>query len=159
MSRTSDHSLAILATCLIGASISNLNAATFSDDNWTSMGGISGVDGEVDSVAVDGSGNIYVGGAFTIAGDVFATNIAKWDGRTWSALGPGVGGVVWDLAVSGSDLFVGGLFNTAGGMLATNIAQWNGTNWSALGSGVGGTVTTMAVSGGDLYAGGLFTTA
>ena len=152
---------------------------TFSDANWTSMGGFpglgegrrAGVAGLVDNVgavAVDGLGHLYIGGGFTLAGEVFATNIAKWDGTNWSALGSGItasadypfyGGSVNALAVSGGDLYVGGVFTSAGGIAATNIAKWNGSTWSALGFGMNSNVFALAVSGGDLYAGGWFTTA
>jgi hypothetical protein len=116
---------------------------------------------------VDGSGNLYIGGKFTIVGDVFATNIAKWNGSSWSALGSGIIGDVdfpgvYALAVSGSDLYAGGYFTTAGGGAANYIAKWNGSTWSPLGSGLGGiypVVNALAVSGSDLYAGGHFTTA
>src|SRR5437899_1722244 len=164
MSRTSRHSYAVLATLLIGLSSSH---AAFSDANWTSTGGFPGVSGRVNAAAMDGSGNLYIGGQFTIAGEVFATNIAKWNGSSWSALGSGItNGSVDSLAVSGSDLYVGGWFRTAGGNPATNIARWNGSSWSALGSGLsapegedsyGGWVSALAVSGSDLYAGGYFT--
>src|SRR5438270_499147 len=125
--------------------------ATFSDANWISMGGLPGVDGVgnhgrgwVQAVAADGLGNLYVGGSFFIAGNVLATNIAKWDGTTWSALGSGTEytddrgffRVVNALAVSGSNLYAGGLFTTAGGIVVSNIAKWNGSSWSALGSGM-----------------------
>src|SRR5688572_33017020 len=33
--------------------------------------------------------------------------IAKWNGRGWDALGAGMGGYVYALAVSGSDLYAG----------------------------------------------------
>src|SRR5205823_2767411 len=65
---------------------------TFSDANWISMGGIPGADRTVYAAVVDGSGNLYIGGVFTIVGDVFATNIAKWNGTSWTALGSGMGG-------------------------------------------------------------------
>src|SRR5881394_1589075 len=84
MSKTSHHAIAVLATFLTG--LSNGHAA-FSDANWTSMGTIPGVNGRVRTAVADSSGNLYVGGGFTIAGDVFATNIAKWDGSKWSAFG------------------------------------------------------------------------
>ena len=121
MNRITRNALAVLAMCLIGASTANLHAASFSDDNWSNIGNILNegplplVGGRVLAAVVDGSGNLYVGGSFTIAGGVFATNIAKWNGSTWSALGSGVGGEVWALAVSGRDLYVGGWFTTAGG--------------------------------------------
>lgn len=133
---------------------------TFSDANWAGMGGLPGMNGTVFAAAVDGSGNLYVGGQFSIAGDVFATNIAKWNGSSWSAVGLGINyfnsyyGAVYALAVSGNTLYAGGEFSTAGNVAAANIAQWNGTNWSALGSGIEGTVYALAVSGSTLYAGG-----
>jgi hypothetical protein len=101
----------------------------------------------------------WAAGEFTRAGGIAATNIAKWNGSGWSALGSGIGGSVFALAVSGSDLYAGGIFTTAGGIAAPNIATWNGSGWSALGSGMDGEVLALAVSGSDLYAGGDFTAA
>jgi hypothetical protein len=142
---------------------------------WSALG--SGVSGgaftRVFSIAISGS-DVYVGGAFTTAGGVSASNIAKWDGSNWSALGSGVsggggGGLIigaFAIAVSGNDVYVGGSFATAGGINANRIAKWNSaTNiWSALGSGVqGGTpiidISAVAVSGNDVYVGGTFSTA
>jgi hypothetical protein len=139
---------------------------TFSDANWISMGGsVAGypsANGPVYAAVTDGLGNLYIGGEYTVAGNVIATNIAKWNGTNWSALGSGMGGdyhIVEALAVSGSTLYAGGEFTTAGGIAATNIAQWNGSSWSALGSGMNSVVYALAVSGSTLYAGGFFTNA
>jgi hypothetical protein len=95
-----------------------------------------------------------------------ATNIFKWNGSSWSALGSGMRGRAGDqtyvsaLAVSGGNLYVGGSFTAVGGVSATNIAKWDGSTWSALGSGIGGgdytEVFALALSGIDLYAGGNF---
>jgi hypothetical protein len=60
---------------------------TFSDANWSSMGGIPGTDSSVYAAVVDDAGNLYIGGEFNVAGEVIANDIAKWDGSTWSALG------------------------------------------------------------------------
>lgn len=62
---------------------------TFSDANWKSMGAFLGANGTVYAATIDGSGNLYIGGAFTIVGNAIATNIARWDGTSWSALGTG----------------------------------------------------------------------
>src|SRR6266700_6023841 len=99
---------------------------TFSDANWISMGGLPGADGEVVAAVVDGSGNLYIGGFFTLVGDTFANNIAKWNGSSWMALGSGVNIIVRALAVSGSDVYAGGQFTTTGGGAANSIAKCNG---------------------------------
>src|SRR5205823_2177762 len=120
--------------------------------------------------------NLYIGGDFTVIGDVIANYVAKWNGSSWTALGSGTGGgdfrtgngafpYVRALAVSGSDLYVGGYFTTAGGNAANNVAKWNGSGWTALGSelrgafGAGTYVRALAVSGSNVYVGGYFTTA
>src|SRR5207247_3644318 len=102
---------------------------TFSDANWISMGGIPGANDRVNAAVVDSSGNLYIGGNFTIVGDVLANYIAKWDGSRWSALGSGMDCLVLALAVSGSELYGGGAFTTAGGSAANHIAKWNGSSW------------------------------
>src|SRR6185295_14376624 len=123
----------------------------FSDANWMSIAGIDSPYTYVRTAIADGSGNLYVGGAFWISG--VATNIARWNGSSWSALSSGMTNV-FALAVSGTDLYAGGYFLRAGATPAHNIAKWNGTNWSALGSGVAGEVFALAVLGSNVYAGG-----
>ena len=125
-----------------GGSAAN-DIAQWNGSIWSPLGsGISGGGGyasPVSALAVSG-GTLYAGGNFTTAGGSAATNIAQWNGSSWSPLGSGMGGSypsVSALAVSGSTLYAGGLFTTAGGNTANNIAEWNGSSWSALGSGMG----------------------
>jgi hypothetical protein len=115
----------------------------------------------IGALAVDGGGDLYIGGAFEIAGGVGVNNVAKWSGGAWSALGSGVDGNVSAMAVdAGGNLYVGGNFTTAGGVSASNIARWNGTSWSPLGIGLNNPVRALAVdAAGNVYAGGYFTTA
>jgi hypothetical protein len=88
----------------------------------------------------DGTGEaLYVGGQFQQAGTIAASNIAKWDGTSWSALGSGIAGssaIVYALEVfddgNGDALYAAGWFFQAGGQSAPGIARWNGSTWSAL---------------------------
>lgn len=132
---------------------------TFSDENWFSMGGFSGADYHVNAAVVDEEGNVYIGGGFTVVGDVAASRIAKWDGNHWSALGSGLNGSVNALALLGTTLIAGGSFSGADGAPANGIAMWNGTTWAAIGSGVNGPIHALAASDNVLYVGGEFTIA
>lgn len=120
---------------------------------------------------------LYAGGGFTSAGGATISNVAKWDGASWSALGTGTNDWVLSLAVWDDDgpgphlpaLYVGGYFSTAGGITVNNVAKWNGTTWSALGSGFSGPGHVYALGAWDdddtgphlpvLYAAGYFSTA
>ena len=163
-----------------------LNAADYiarwDGSNWWALAGNGAGNGSlsdpVSAIAISGS-MVYVGGSFLDVnnkGTVLsaADYVARWDGSNWSALaGNGAGngslnGVVFSLALSGSNLYVGGAFinvNNKGTVLsaADYIAKWDGSNWSALGSNgagngsVTGFVYVIAVSGSSVYVGGDFT--
>src|SRR5580765_8468778 len=139
------------------------------DEHWDYRFGLPGVDGFVGVFATNGS-DVYIGGDFTSVGNVLATDIAKWDGQTWSALGSGMNAsgqaFVYRMAVApNGDIYAGGQFTSAGGINATNVAKWNGVAWSPLGLGIGNPppsnipVMAMALSGSNLYVGGGFTNA
>lgn len=156
--------------------------------NWSALGSDNTGDGAlpsgVYSLAVDGSGNVYVGGYFTYVEngavkDNTAARIAKWNGSTWSGLGSnGANGgalnnAVNAIAVDGSgNVYAGGQFtdvNNKGTVIleADYIAKWNAAtgDWSALGNNgagvgaLGAGVNALAVSGTDVYAGGNFSDA
>ena len=127
-------------------------ATPFSDANWVSMGGYPGANGPINAAVVDGSGNLYIGGHFTVVGNVPATNVAKWNGSSWLALGSGIDDEVYALAVSGHELYAGGVFTA--GSRTSRISKWNGS-WTEVGA-MNGNVYALASAGSDLYAGGLF---
>ena len=132
------------------------------DGYWDARFGALGLLGGVNTVAVSGT-NVYVGGSFTKAGSVNATNIARWNGTSWSALGNGVNDRVYAIAVQGNQVFAGGKFTQAGSVNVNFIAKWDGSSWSALGTGanngVGGYVYTLAArtdGPAGVYVGGAF---
>jgi hypothetical protein len=79
-------------------------------------------------------GDLYIGGTFTSVGGVAATNIARFDGSNWSAVGSGTTGTVNALASYGGALYVGGAWLFGAGTGA--LYSWNGSTWSAPGGGV-----------------------
>jgi hypothetical protein len=88
----------------------------------------------------DGNGPaLYVTGRMDSIDGVPVTNIAKWDGTSWSSLGDGVGEpgtseMAWAMQVfddgTGEKLYVGGSFTHASNVPGTaRIAKWDGTQW------------------------------
>ena len=130
-----------------------------------------GVNDEVFALAADAR-RLFIGGAFTQAGDISVNNIVTWDGARWQIMGTGPGvlngvnGTVNAIAVDGEIVFVGGQFTNAGGARVQNIARYstNSRTWAPLGSssGIAGDnafVSSILIDGDNVYVGGTFTTA
>lgn len=98
-----------------------------------------GTSGELNGSAAcmaAGEGYLVVGGEFTKAGEIGATNIARWNGATWEALGDGINGKVRKLVVNGTEVYAAGSFTEAGGIPANSIAWWHDNHWEPLGTGL-----------------------
>lgn len=100
--------------------------------------------------------NLYAAGSFLSVSGVSASNIARWNGSTWSPLGTGVNNRVRSLAYDGVNLYACGEFTTAGGVTAIGVAKWDGTSWSSLGDGTNASALSLAHDGEYLYMGGYF---
>src|SRR5206468_1173343 len=87
--------------------------------------------------------------SFTIADGNTVNYIAQWNGTNWQALGSGMNGTVYALAVYNGNLVAGGNFTTP----AQRVAQWTGANWQALGNGLNGGINALTVYNGNLVAG------
>ena len=140
---------------------------------WEAVGG--GIDWDVNSIAVDPSGGLYVGGGFHF-GCIAPVHTAapwctqspesdaaiRWTGSEWSPLESGLGSAVTSLVLDGSGGIVAGgaATSTSGGLTINHVGRWNGSAWNALGVGVNGTVyVVVRDSAGDVYVGGDFTSA
>lgn len=154
--------------------------ARWDGSTWSAVGGGMGHDPSgtrlVRGLIVHDDGRglaLYATGQFASAGGVPVSDIARWDGESWSALGEGITSepgsvptgrrlVVFDDG-SGPALYVGGTFTIAGGQTVNYIAKWDGASWSSLGSGMDDTVNAFAVfdegDGPGLFVGGSFTMA
>jgi trimeric autotransporter adhesin len=156
--------------------------ARWDANGWSAVGsGLSSPPGvEVDSLCISAVGpdpgtNLYVGGLFTSAGGVPVSDIARWDGTAWHALGAGLtsssgSAAPKALAVfddgSGPALYAGGVFDIAGGAPASHIAKWDGSTWTPLGAGITGWLDAVRSlvgfddgTGPALYVAGDFTSA
>src|SRR5262249_45681269 len=75
-------------------------------------------------------GSLIAGGEFTSLGGVAVSNVARWDGSQWNALGAGLsGGAVRVLRVHAGRLVAGGSFTATGSEPAAGIAIWDGATW------------------------------
>jgi hypothetical protein len=142
----------------------NTNVARYDGTNWYSLGGGIGYYNTLSSYVYAlelHNGLLYAGGIFTNSGSIAVSNVAVWDGSSWSSLGMGaangVNNSISALAFQGDDLYVGGTFTAAGGLPANGIAKWDGASWSALGAGCKGGVNSIGILGTDVYVGGGFT--
>ena len=126
-----------------GVSANNVARFDPATNSWSALGaGVSfsfGSGGEVNALAIDGQGRVYVGGRFTRAGEVSANRVARFDpqANSWSALGTGanngVGGITSTISVGVNTfavdrqgrVYVGGNFTTAGDVASAYIARWN----------------------------------
>ena len=139
---------------------------TFDGTNWSVFGPVAGSSPLVVYDFGFVGSNVYVGGIFRSVGGVPAVGLARWNGKTWSAVG-GFKGVALALASDGTNLYVGGAFTNIGGISNNNFAKWDGTNWSGVGgvgigyydNSVSYSVQTIALRNGQIYVGGSFTNA
>ncbi len=95
-----------------------------------------------------GGAALYAAGLFDEIGGVAATNIARWNGVSWAALGAGLSvnaPLQYTPSVRALEVFddggwpalyAGGKLHQAGGVETPHIARWDGAAWSAVGGGV-----------------------
>jgi len=127
---------------------------------WHAFGtGVSGGLGSVycESIAVRPNGDVVVVGQFASAGGVAASNVATWNGVTWSAMGGGSLFAPGTLTVlPNGDVAVGWQYTSVvDSMSVAALARWDGSNWSPLSDGLPGAVraATPLVGGGLAVAG------
>ena len=74
------------------------------------------------ALAVSGN-DLYAGGFISKSGATPLSNLAKWNGSKWQAVGKGTNDAVQDLFVAGEDLYLAGYFTKAGSANAAGIAR------------------------------------
>ncbi|MCK5469017.1 MAG: hypothetical protein KAI99_10915, partial [Cyclobacteriaceae bacterium] len=147
--------------------ISAINIARWNceSNTWIAVeGGLTGGDAPFGNALAVYENELYVGGRMTKAGNIDVSNIAKWNGTEWSAIGSIENGSVRALEVYKQSLYAGGFFDSVNGINTGSIASYNGASWVALGATDGlelkstGAVKHMAVLKDILYIAGEFST-
>ena len=131
--------------------------ARWAGTNWSLIQGdfTGGLAPGIGSITSDGT-NLYVCGSFYSVNGIATTNVARWDGSTWSGLGNGIPGSVSKVFWQNNKLYAGGAFTNTS-ILCTNLAVWNGSSWSALGN-PNRAVQAIAGDGTNVFFSGQFTT-
>src|SRR5688572_12005175 len=147
---------ALIATVIIGRL--TLSGTITSNEAWDDQFGVGAPDRFVRTAIFEGT-NLYVAGKFTSIGGVPATNVARWNGLKWEALGTGLGtqeSLVCALAIWDGVLYAGGTFSNAATNVARNIAKWNRAEWTEVGGGTDFSVFALTVHESALFVGGQF---
>lgn len=121
-----------------------------------------GVEGAVTSLVSDGGRGLFLGGSFARAGDLAASNVARFDHeRGYSALGAGLEGRVTALALDSAsgDLFAAetvcvelpDLLDCAN----FRVSRWNGSSWTTVSNVRPGVLLSLSVAAdGTLFGAG-----
>jgi hypothetical protein len=110
--------------------------ARWDGGSWQPLG--AGIDGPNDphvaALQAMPDGAVIAAGRFSFAGGSPASNIARWNGQSWTALGGGLDDRALSLAIlPGGELIAAGFFTHAGGAPVDRIARWSGAAWSPIG--------------------------
>ncbi len=155
------YSLAVNGgTLYVGGSFTNVgavamkNVGSYDGAAWHALGaGLGDTNVTIVYALAATNATLYAGGVFTNSGSsVLSSNVARWDGASWSPVGGGLTTVVYSLATKGTELYAAGLFGGSG------LAKFDGSSWSACGSGFNANAQSVAVLGNLVCVAGSFTT-
>lgn len=108
----------------------NVGGSFFVADNQVTNGTVFAIRG-------DSNGNIYIGGTFQNISGLPIKYAAKFDGKKWNPLGPGLDGEVNVIAIdSNNKVYCGGKFRKSGDLTLNGIGMWDGAAWNSLQGGV-----------------------
>jgi hypothetical protein len=132
--------------------VTAVNIARWNGSIWSALGEGLGEVGYSDWVrALVSSGELlYAGGDFDNSGPRSATNLASWNGASWTDLNAGYSASVRSLAMYEGDLIVGGYNISSYGCY---IAGLGSSGWYPLGTEATAEVTCLSVYDGKLIAG------
>lgn len=144
------------------------NIARWNGKKWSPVG--SGLNAGPTAMFVY-KDELYAGGPFsytaapTVKQATQVSNLAKWNGTTWSAVGEQgkiSPGSIGSFALYKDELYVDWFNGKINGKTDNSVSKWNGEEWTTAGTGITGSfrlVNALAVYKDELYVGGNFYTA
>lgn len=142
---------------------SNDAAMLWNGVQWQSAGAVLITSSNVTATAVY-LGDLYIAGpAVRLSNDVFSGSILKYNGTTWSKVGPnglmGDGSAVALRVYQGKLIIASRFVRTAGQFIYGPLVSWDGATVSQVGSvdSANGQIAAMTEYNGDLIIGGAFT--
>jgi hypothetical protein len=133
-------------------------------NSFNPVGTAGDINSTVRDIKFDNRGNLIAVGNFTNAGgDSNADYIAQWDGGQWKALGTGLNGNAYKIAITNDNIiYICGDFTEAGGLaLSDRVAVYKNGAWGLLDIDLPGTGIIYSLfidSCNNLYIGGDFST-
>ena len=146
----------------------NYYVAKWNGTSWSELGSSNNntlnANGNIISINVDGSNNVYAVGSFV---DVNSNSyVAKWNGSSWSELGTGTNALKANNIITSvaSDKYVnvyasGNFYDSTG---YGYVAKWNGNKWSEVGVGSNALEANSAINSmvldknGNIFVAGYF---
>lgn len=125
-----------------GSNVSCPRVARFNGTTWESITAGAGPNNDVNAMAFDSSGNLYLVGNFTTVDALTSNNgVVKYNGSVYQQIGTGPGNS-YSVAVSPQDsIYI--TSNTGGGLF-----KWNGSTWATLGIGITGVALSSSMTNG-----------
>lgn len=131
-----------------------------STNQWSSFG-MNGPKGDIFSVCkLDNI--LYLGGYFdsvnTNSGPIYAKNLVRWDGTTWTSFGNGIDGHIHRMKTRDTNLLLVGSFEKIknDSDFCKNIVRWDGSDWQFFGSGTNEFIRDIEFWGDSILVGGSF---
>ncbi|MBS0190367.1 MAG: hypothetical protein U0573_05620 [Phycisphaerales bacterium] len=131
--------------------LSNIARLTESGWEWPDAGLAPSSPQSPATAAIVFNNELIVSGAFTAAGEVAATNVARWDGEYWHEMGT-LPSALSAFAIYNNELYGAGKLTISG--VSYELVKWTGSQWQPIPGPVQGTGYALLNYQGNLIIGG-----
>jgi len=134
-----------------GHALSNIARLGESGWEWPDAGLAPSSSQSPATAAIVFNNELVVSGAFTSAGEVAATNVARWDGQSWHEMGS-LPSAFSAFAIYNNELYGAGKLSISG--VSYYLAKWTGSQWQPIPGPLQGSGYALLNYQGNLIVGG-----